>query len=252
MEVQEWDLLHMLRTDSEIKLALVVVNQPLKAEKERFFQLWKKATFKATVDGGTNELYDNTDDIREEFLPQIITGDFDSVRPEVLEYYKEKGVEVVETPDEYNTDFTKSLNIIFDRGIHKQVDCIVAFGAFGGRVDQVFANIDTLFRAHKLQCGIPVYLMNSQSLACLLQKGSHRLKVDSGLEGEYCGLIPVAGKCELVKTTGLKWNLGGTQEPTQLCFGELISTSNTWSGEKCVSIETDAPILWTMTIKATL
>ena len=48
------------------------------------------AVVKATIDGGTNELYDNTEKQRDSYIPDIITGDFDSARPEVLHYYKEK------------------------------------------------------------------------------------------------------------------------------------------------------------------
>ena len=48
------------------------------------------AVVKATIDGGTNELYDNTEKERDSYIPDIITGDFDSARPEVLQFYKEK------------------------------------------------------------------------------------------------------------------------------------------------------------------
>lgn len=44
-----------------------------------------------TVDGGTNRLYDSTTpSARDASLPDIISGDFDSIRTEVLKYYTEK------------------------------------------------------------------------------------------------------------------------------------------------------------------
>ena len=48
------------------------------------------AKLKVAVDGGTNELYSNTGEEREKYMPNVITGDFDSVHPHVLQYYKEK------------------------------------------------------------------------------------------------------------------------------------------------------------------
>ncbi|XP_053373911.1 thiamin pyrophosphokinase 1-like [Mercenaria mercenaria] len=227
------------------EFALLLLNQPLKPELEIFHQLWSKALFKATVDGGTNELYDNMAEQRGKYLPNLITGDFDSARPEVLQFYKEKGVEIVNTPDQDDTDFTKCLKIILEKRKTYQVDCIVALSAFGGRLDQQFANINTLFTAHQLEGSIPVYLLSSQSMSCLLQKGCHRLKVDSGMEGESCGLVPIAGQCNTVTTSGLKWNLDGQS----MCFGGLISTSNTWNGADTVTVETDSPLLWMMDLK---
>ncbi|XP_061320626.1 thiamin pyrophosphokinase 1 isoform X7 [Pezoporus flaviventris] len=135
--------------------------------------------------------------VEQSFLPDYISGDFDSIQPEVKEYYKVKGCELIETMDQDLTDFTKCLQILQKKIENKGL------------------------------------------------QGKHKLHVDTGLEGDWCGLIPIGNPCESVTTTGLKWNL--TNQMLQ--FGTLVSTSNTYDNSGTVTIETDKPLLWTMSIK---
>ena len=48
------------------------------------------AIVKASVDGAANILYNTPALDHESYIPDIITGDFDSVLPPILEHYKEK------------------------------------------------------------------------------------------------------------------------------------------------------------------
>ncbi|XP_072034747.1 thiamine pyrophosphokinase 1-like [Amphiura filiformis] len=229
------------------KIAVIVLNQPLKSMYPHLLRLWDKAVLKAAADGGANRLCEFRTGNQLKFIPDIISGDFDSIRPEVLLFYKSKGSKVIETADQNFTDFTKCLRIVLDVLEQKkqQVDCIVALGSFGGRPDQVFANINTLYEATEVT-DIPVYLVADDSLACLLRPGKHVIEVNTGLEGEWCGLVPVGFRCKYVTTTGLKWNLNHQS----MQFGSLISTSNTYAeGAKEVTVQTDQPLLWTMGIR---
>jgi thiamine pyrophosphokinase len=79
-----------------------------------------------------------------------------------------------------------------------------------------------------------------------LRRGENKIFAQSEFCGKYCGFFPV-GFATKVTTQGLKWNLSD-----DLCsFEGLVSSSNEFdlsAGVNHVSIITENPLLWTMSI----
>ena len=69
----------------------------------------------------------------------------------------------------------------------------MTFCFFSGRLDQIFANIDTLFHAEKLlkKSLEKVLLISSTTLSWILEKGKHKIFTGKKEIKPKVGLIPV-------------------------------------------------------------
>ncbi len=208
------------------------------------------------VDGGTDRwltylqeqnLLDKLED------PELITGDLDSASKESLKYFEDRGSNLIRTPDQNDTDFTKCLRIVFPLIEKHGIESVLVLADSSGRIDQIMANINTLFKIENIRSKsnsngfvpvVPVYLMSSNSLSWLLVEGTHKIHIPESIKHRWCALIPIGSKCQAT-TKGLKWNLNNTV----MEFGGLVSTSNTYNPDNftgIVEITTDSPLLWSM------
>lgn len=235
-----------LSKTTQLNLALVVLNVGDRAADgagaARFAHLWDHSSLRVCADGAANRLHDSLGEPeRSRRLPDSIAGDLDSLRPDVAAYYAERGV-AIEGEDEQSThDFEKCLRWLERRQARARAPAglsVVAHGAFGGRLDQQMANINMAYGHAGFE---HLFLLSDHSLAFLLRPGRHVILPDAGAEDGTCGLVPLGGRCDRVRTTGLRWDLDGTRP---LEFGGLISSSNRVEGER-VTVETSAPLLWT-------
>ncbi|KZV33773.1 hypothetical protein F511_09444 [Dorcoceras hygrometricum] len=229
--------------------ALVLLNQRL----PRFTPLlWKHSQFRVCADGGANRVYDELPllfpeaeplDIRKRYKPDLIKGDMDSIRAEVLEFYKNEGTEIVDASDDQDTtDLHKCVAYIRDLpDLSKENLCILVAGALGGRFDHEVGNINVLCRFSNTR----IVLLSDDCLIQLLPHSHHHeIHIQPSVEGPHCGLVPIGGPSKSTSTTGLKWNLSNTE----MRFGGLISTSNIVE-EDIVTVRSDSDLLWTISIR---
>lgn len=209
-----------------------------------YYKTFVAAVCRVCADGAANVMHDfQADHSTLSYVPDIICGDMDSIRPKVLTHYKVQGSEILSSSCQDTTDFTKCVSELLQRRGNRQLqfDQIIAVGSTGGRLDHLMAMIQTLFLFPSDSLP-PIFIVAAQSVTFLLQPGNHCIKVSCDMVGSDCGLIPVAQPCHSVTTSGLKWNLYGQR----MAFGELISTSNCIT-DSVVYVKTDQPLLWTMT-----
>lgn len=167
---------------------------------------------RVTVDGGTNHWYQflNKDDDDGIKSPDIVCGDFDSITEDTLFHIKKLGCKIIHTPDQDATDFTKALRIISPQIEEEDISSILVVAETSGRIDQIMANVNTLFLTSKIFTNfIPIYILSSNSLSWLLNSGQHSIKIPRLLleNKRWCALIPI-GQMTRITTSGLKWNLG--------------------------------------------
>jgi thiamine pyrophosphokinase len=87
--------------------------------------------------------------------PDIVCGDFDSVRLDVARG-EFPHAEFVATPDQDQADLEKALHVARDRG----ATAITITGAAGGRIDHTLANFSLLLRYHR---EIPLVIVDELS-----------------------------------------------------------------------------------------
>ena len=218
---------------------------------QRFKTLWKKSLFKASVDGGMNILHninENLSDSEEKFIPDLLSGDFDSVKSELVDLYKNLGTEVIHTPDQNYTDFTKCLQVLGKKyessELPQNADVIVVLSGFTDRFDHSMANLNTLFTACKyLPKDTQIYMLLGYCVICLLQSGRNVIKLEN-CNVAAIQLLPISCPAT-VSTTGFKQDLN----EDCLSFNDLPQDFEIISEE--VTIATDHHLILMVTMAKT-
>ncbi|KAH6909000.1 thiamine pyrophosphokinase [Coprinopsis sp. MPI-PUGE-AT-0042] len=177
------------------------------------------------------------------YLPDLIKGDLDSIRPDVRDFYSNRNVPVIEDGNQDATDLMKCVSAVSEReeGQGSSTD-IILLGGLSGRLDQT---IHTLSYLHKLRGRRRVFAVTDDNIGWVLDSGEHEISIDHSILGQTCGLLPVGIDHTTLSTRGLRWNLAETESS----FDGMVSTSNHLVPGQNVWIKTTKPIWWTMELK---
>lgn len=144
--------------------------------------------------------------------PDVVIGDMDSLSDEALAWLGEAGSEMIRH-DSVKDETDLELALLYARQFNEE---IFLFGALGGRLDQMLANI--LLLAHPALADSSITLIEEFERAWLVT-GSMDFE---GEVGDTVSLIPVGGDVLVKKTTGLRWPL----VDAVLSFGAARGVSN--------------------------
>lgn len=121
--------------------------------------------------------------------PDYIVGDFDSIRPEIIAYYRGQKEIPIDTyrPEKDMTD----TDIALEKAVQMGADSIVFFGATGTRLDHTLSNIFNLVLLKER--GIRAWILDAHNRICL-PPGHELILRREDMYGKYLSLFPVRGE----------------------------------------------------------
>ena len=146
-------------------------------------------------------------------IPNHVVGDFDSVSPEILEFYKKQPKIIFHTynAEKDNTDTDIALKL----AIQMKSSEITILGALGKRMDHAIANIHILKDA--LGANIPCQILDEHNRIYLVNT-EKTLEKDK-VYGKYISLIPLTSTVEGLTLKGFKYPLNKYNLPIGTSLG---------------------------------
>lgn len=138
---------------------------------------------------------------RNEIIPQIIIGDFDSVSSGTLEWFQKKDDIIWHklNPVKDDTDTESAIRLAISMG----AELITVLGGTGSRLDHVLGNIELL--GIGLEAGVKIELLDANNRIRMTDCGMILKKEEQF--GKYVSLIPYTAKVEHLCLTGFKYPL---------------------------------------------
>lgn len=134
-------------------------------------------------------------------IPDYVVGDFDTVRSDVLERFRQMPFIVWEQhkPEKNETDTELARSCALTLGCSR----IVFLGATGGRIDHMLGNLHALYAC--LQSGVEAWIADRQNKVYLLDEG--RSFARGSIWGKYISFMPYTEEVTGITLRGFKYPL---------------------------------------------
>jgi thiamine pyrophosphokinase len=152
----------------------------------------KKVDFIIAADKGSECLYNYS------IVPDLLLGDFDSLKKEILDEVKIQVKEVLEFPPE--KDYTDT-EIALIEAIKRGAEKVYLFGAIGSRMDHTLGNIGLLLTTKKKGAILEIIDDNNR-----LYLGENRMNL-YGKYGENISFHALSNRVSKLNIKGAKYNL---------------------------------------------
>lgn len=134
-------------------MRVIIVTGGNKPSKKRILEFLKEDDFIIGSDSGCNCLREYN------ITPNLILGDFDSVDESVLEYFKNKKVNIMKYPSDKDYSDT---HLAYEEGVKLGGSEFIIFGATGSRLDHTLGNIGLLLIGEKNNTPITIIDNNNR------------------------------------------------------------------------------------------
>ncbi|MFO7751978.1 MAG: thiamine diphosphokinase [Desulfobacteraceae bacterium] len=196
-------------------MKFIIVSSGVIKNQKRFLELAGTADKIVCADAGAGHLKSMG------ILPDVIIGDFDSIGPENMEFFKGRSVEMIQhsvKKDATDTELAAMWAIE-----HKACE-IIFLGASGSRLDHTLANIMLLKKMADLN--IKSSIIDDHN--CIYLVNDHLTL--RGTPGEFLSIIPLTEKVSGVTLEGLEFPLHNKE----IYMGSSLGISNRFTAESAV------------------
>lgn len=135
-----------------MKQAIIIGNGKKPYKKALNYLLDKGIDTIVGADGGANNLY------KMRYTPNYIIGDFDSIKSEVYDYYKDK-CKFIKYDRQDDTDIEKSIKFLVENDYEK----IYLLAVTGKRLDHTFANLSHLIKYYNQ---VKIVIIDKKNFIC--------------------------------------------------------------------------------------